>query len=207
MELRPVAVFAWEYAPPQAGAPARLVNCRVLREPRRVRQEFARVVAVLHRADASTWLARGEEALADTIAIDTHKFLSESARVRFVGSRWFRRLRFLLRHNSLAAVTGLVGYILSPFSPWNDAVVNVAPSVFLATWLFGTAGRLHVIMSAVFYVLSNVLGIALLMLAFRLSSIKWAWRLSAWQWVWMAAWSGLVLAIVWGSGLLAGPPG
>jgi hypothetical protein len=70
------------------------------------------------------------------------------------------------------------GFMLSPFSPYNDAIVNIPPSLFLA-WLTAKVVPVHpAILAGIYYVLSNLLGIGLMALAFaRLSprpSLRWS---------------------------------
>ena len=63
---------------------------------------------------------------------------------------------------ALRLAAAVVGYLLSPLSPWNDAFVNVPVAVAVA-YLFELLRQgLFVVGFAVGYALSNVLGLVLL---------------------------------------------
>ena len=59
----------------------------------------------------------------------------------------------------------LVGYILSPLSPWNDAFVNIPIALTTAKALHRLIGLREAIGFQIGYIASNVLGMALMLLA------------------------------------------
>ena len=59
----------------------------------------------------------------------------------------------------------LVGYILSPLSPWNDAFVNIPIALAAAKTLHRLIGLSEPIGFQIGYIASNVLGTALMLLA------------------------------------------
>ena len=61
----------------------------------------------------------------------------------------------------------IVGYLLSPFSLWNDVVVNILPSVFLAQITTEFLPFSVLALAVTYYVLSNVLGLVMMGLASR----------------------------------------
>jgi hypothetical protein len=63
-------------------------------------------------------------------------------------------------------VIGAVGYILSPLSPWNDTFVNVPIAVAVAKMLHSLAGLNEVIGFQIGYLTSNILGIAMMLVAY-----------------------------------------
>ncbi len=108
-----------------------------------------------------------------------------------------KRLSCWLRNaDKSALVIGFIGYTLSPFSPYNDVVVNIAPSYFLAVLTARMIPLSVGLLTATYYVLSNLLGIFLLWLSLRKITRKMN-ALPSWkQAIWMLAWVALSVIIL-----------
>jgi hypothetical protein len=68
------------------------------------------------------------------------------------------------RYRSVRLAIFSVGFLLSPLTPGNDALVNQLPSSLLAASLVGKGkGAAYSRLYLIFYILSNLLGIALML--------------------------------------------
>jgi len=70
----------------------------------------------------------------------------------------------LQARKGLYAAAAVIGYILSPLSWWNDAVVNIPLSLAAGTILSKTLGVPLDVAVAASYTATNILGVALLAL-------------------------------------------
>ncbi|MDZ7401709.1 MAG: hypothetical protein ONB37_16255 [candidate division KSB1 bacterium] len=89
--------------------------------------------------------------------------------------RWFRSA------DKMAIAVGFIGYMLSPFSPYNDLIVNVLPSFILASITVYFIDISLTTAMLVYYIGSNLLGIVLLLWAVKRLSIDFTARLSKLQ--------------------------
>lgn len=94
----------------------------------------------------------------------------------------------LKTRNRFAIVGGFIGYMLSPFSPYNDIIVNIAPSYFLAVYTGKIIPVSVAVLTATYYGLSNLLGILLLWLSIRKLTNRVNALPSWWQAMLMAIW-------------------
>lgn len=61
-----------------------------------------------------------------------------------------------------AGIVGLVGYLLSPLSPWNDAFLNI-PLAYACAWLVSLAYRPAFLPALIIaYWITNIVGLILL---------------------------------------------
>jgi len=63
----------------------------------------------------------------------------------------------------IRALVGFIGFMLSPLSPWNDAFVNVPLSIAIAKAVSGVVD--FRVAYVVAYALTNVIGIAMMVMA------------------------------------------
>jgi len=78
----------------------------------------------------------------------------------------------------IAGIMIAIGYILSPLSFYNDALVNIPLSVATAYLLHKWLNLDFQVMTAAAYIFSNILGLALMAWGFWLGKRKPDWRIS-----------------------------
>jgi hypothetical protein len=75
-------------------------------------------------------------------------------------------IRNWTKRNKTALVLGIIGYILSPFSPYNDAIVNYPISGLLTRLTIPVVKVPSQLIFLLFYLLTNVAGLFLMYIAF-----------------------------------------
>ncbi len=135
----------------------------------------------LKQAKIVTWYVGSEK---DWHSLDINSirdYLAKRSNSPFRKFSWDGLRRWFRSANKLAIAVGFIGYMLSPFSPYNDLIVNVLPSFILASI---TVHFINVSLTTAmlfYYIGSNVLGILLLMWAVERLSLDFATRLSKLQ--------------------------
>ncbi len=150
-----------------------------------------KLVKELRHATIITWSIFSE---ADWHALDLPKIQTSiadhfSARFGSIFRKFsFEGLRQWLRSaDKLAIAVGFIGYMLSPFSPYNDLIVNVLPSFILASITVYFIPVSLTTAMLVYYISSNFIGILLLMWAVKRLSLDFTARLSKMQKIAIAA--------------------
>lgn len=101
--------------------------------------------------------------------------------------RWFRWLTFVF------------GWLLSPLTPWNDALLNLPIAYVMASLVVRVVPNSFSLALLVFYWLTNLAGILMVLWSghqlikarpLQVQSMKQTW-------FWMAVYSGLVLFLIW----------
>lgn len=121
-------------------------------------------------------------------SIDARQADQKTQMLVFRSLTWKQLAVQLKTCNRFAIIVGLIGYLLSPFSPYNDAIINIAPAYFLAFYTAKILGVSIAFLTAIYYVVSNLLGILLLWLAIRKLANRVDARPSWKQAVFMLAW-------------------
>jgi hypothetical protein len=99
----------------------------------------------------------------------------------------------------LVIAIAITGYLLSPFSAYNDALVNIPPSWFLAHLTARVLPVHEALLAGCYYVLSNILGIGMMGWAFSRvrPRPKLRWTLSPRQLLGSLVYVLITVVIVW----------
>jgi len=77
----------------------------------------------------------------------------------------------IVKDRAVIFFIGLVGYMLSPLSPYNDLFVNILPSIFLAGLTKNFIDIPLIYLSIFYYIMSNIIGIIMLAYAAKKLSL------------------------------------
>jgi hypothetical protein len=74
-----------------------------------------------------------------------------------------RRSSWRATRRTFVSALFYVGFVLSPLTPWNDALVNQLPSAVVAGWIHHATGQNFQAWYIACYVATNILGLLLML--------------------------------------------
>jgi hypothetical protein len=193
--LYSLRAYSCRACPPNSHSFPSLTNCRIFDSPTSSFHLLERLLEKIGTAQRSCWSIHTKQDWEgmDKNAILSHlrAYFSQPPDLALRTLSWNRLRTWLACASKPAIAIGFVGYMLSPFSPYNDVVVNIAPSYFLARWTAICIPLGIPVLTAVYYILSNILGIVLLWLSVRKLTgrifVRPSWTQLAFAVVWMIA--------------------
>ena len=198
--LRALKAYRCWTLPRDDGDLHRIVACRVYGSRSSSSRLLERVLAQIGSVELDSWSfpTRGDwDALdRDAVGAKVESYFAERPPLRLRDLNWNRLRTWLGGADKSAIGLGFAGYMLSPLSPYNDAVVNIAPSYLLARWTAAVLPLGIPLLTAAYYVLSNIVGMILLWGAMRKLTGSVRMRPSWKQAAFAVVWTGLTFAFL-----------
>ncbi len=168
--LRPLKAYRYGYGPPKSSG-TELTRCVVYEQTDAIQKLWQNVMDKLFNCDPEMSIFSEKTDWTEEVTrtslpkFEDHFSSTSSIKLRELGFRSL--LQISSGQDKIAIFVLVLGYLLSPLSPGNDVLINILPSYALALLIEPLIPLSIVVITLIIYLLSNVLGIAMIAIAAR----------------------------------------